>query len=196
MTTEQKQPSAVVWAAPADVTSTPAPPAKPRSIPKLIAVIVAAVVVAIGGGVAVSHLSSSTTTSQNGAGAGGPGGAAGMGGGQGGPGGGMGGGAAGALHGDYVVSSNGTYVTRRTQTGEVTAVSSSSISVTSADGYASTYAITSSTTVDNGDGAIGDIKTGATISVVGTVTGTTATAVSLSTQTANAGNQPPANQTN
>ncbi|WP_415856889.1 hypothetical protein, partial [Sinomonas sp. G460-2] len=52
-----------------------------------------------------------------------------------------------AVHGEYVVQRNGQYVTELEQTGTVTAVSSSQITVKSADGYVQTYAISSDTTV-------------------------------------------------
>lgn len=81
--------------------------------------------------------------------------------------GGSGGGMMGALHGSYVVSDgNGTYTTELTQTGTVSAVSSSSITVKSADGYSKTYAVTSTTSVDNGSDQIGSVATGHTVRVV------------------------------
>jgi hypothetical protein len=133
-----------------------------------IAVGVAAVIVA-GGGVAIAvGTSSNAQTSQ------GPGG---QGGGNfGGMQGGMGGGTAalrGAIHGDFVVSDgNGGYLTERMQTGDVTAVSATSISLSSKDGYQQGYTIDSST---ESSGA----KTGDTVTVVAKVSGSTATATSI-----------------
>ncbi|GAB3864790.1 hypothetical protein GCM10027610_113760 [Dactylosporangium cerinum] len=122
--------------------------------------------------------------------------------GGGGTGGGMGRGAnglAGVLYGDFVASDgNGGTVTRRMQTGTVTAVSASSITAKSADGHATTFAVTSSTTVGGG-GAIGDVKVGDTVTVVGTLSGEAATATTITDSTLNQANgggqqggQPPA----
>ncbi|MEV4344233.1 hypothetical protein AB0J83_07130 [Actinoplanes sp. NPDC049596] len=110
---------------------------------------------------------------------------------QGGPGGGQfpgrgamsGGGGAGpsaALHGEYVVSDgNGGYTTQLTQTGTVSAVSSSSITVKSTDGYSQTYVISSSTTVDNGADQISSVATGHTVQVIATSADAKATATSI-----------------
>ena len=86
-----------------------------------------------------------------------------------GPGGGM-------LHSEGVIEDDeGAFVTVRMQQGEVTAVSATSITVTSADGYAGTYVITDETVVErNGEEvapAVGD-----TAHVRATMTGSTATA--------------------
>jgi hypothetical protein len=111
-------------------------------------------------------------------------------------GGGRGGAAAGltgALHGDFVASDgNSGYVTKRLQSGTVTAVSSSSITAMSADGYRTTYAMSSSTAVNNGNSQLGDVKTGDTVTIVGTVSDSTATATTITDATLNQanGNQP------
>ncbi|MEV4134309.1 hypothetical protein AB0J72_19320 [Dactylosporangium sp. NPDC049742] len=111
-------------------------------------------------------------------------------GGRGAMGGGMGrgaGGLAGVMYGDFVAAdSNGGYITRRMQTGTVTAVSATSITAKSADGHATTFAVTSATTVSGG-GTIGDVQVGDTVTVVGTVTGDTASATAI-TATVPAGN--------
>lgn len=127
----------------------------------LVAVAVASAGVTAGVMAATGSSSSSTTAN-------GPGGGAGGGfGGAGGPGGGGLGGAAAALHGTYVVSDgNGAYTTELTQTGTVSAVSSSSITVKSADGYSKTYTITSSTSVDNGADQISSVASGHTVRIV------------------------------
>jgi hypothetical protein len=86
----------------------------------------------------------------------------------------------GALHGQFVISkSGGGYETIDVQTGHVTAVSSTSITLKSADGFTNTYVVTSSTLVDAQRDGIGSVKVGNQASVQATVSGSTATAVSL-----------------
>ncbi|WP_433089561.1 hypothetical protein ACQP1P_23715 [Dactylosporangium sp. CA-052675] len=86
----------------------------------------------------------------------------------------------GALHGDFVVKgSNGQYVTERLQTGTVTAVSATSITAKSEDGFSTTFAVGEATKVNNGASTIADVKTGATVTVIGTVSGSTATATEI-----------------
>jgi hypothetical protein len=158
------------------------PKRKPNRTVTVVVAIVAAVVL-VGGGVAVAMAvngNSSTTPNQ------GPGGQGGLGGpgGQGGPGGATG--LGGALYGDFTATADGgSYVAKRLQTGTVTAVSSTSITATSADGHSTTFVVGSSTTVDNGVDVIGDVKTGDTVSVVGTVSGDTTTATSIVDSTLN-----------
>ncbi|MGX6606651.1 hypothetical protein ACWKSP_31685 [Micromonosporaceae bacterium Da 78-11] len=96
-------------------------------------------------------------------------------------GGGMGGaGTAAALHGSYVISDgSGGYTTQLTQTGTVAAVSTSSITVKSTDGYSKTYVISSSTTVDNGADKITDVATGHTVRVIATGSDSAATATTI-----------------
>ena len=90
------------------------------------------------------------------------------------------GGPFGAVHGQFVVPrSGGGYQTVDTQRGSVTAVSASSITVKSADGFTKTYQVVSSTNVDAQRGGIGSVKTGHRVSVTATVSGGTATAVSV-----------------
>src|SRR5262249_55609671 len=99
------------------------------------------------------------------------------------PGGGMGfafGGLFGAVHGQFVVpKSGGGYQTIDTQRGSVTAVSATSITVKSADGFTKTYQVASSTNVDAQRDGIGSVKTGHQGAVTATVSGSTATAVSI-----------------
>lgn len=103
----------------------------------------------------------------------------GFGGGRGGFGGGFGV-AAGALHGVFVVpGSSGGYQTEDTQRGSVTAVSGSSITVKSADGFTKTYKVTTSTQVDEQSDGIGSVKVGHQVSVLATVSGAAATATSI-----------------
>lgn len=86
----------------------------------------------------------------------------------------------GALHGQFVIGkSGGGYQTIDVQTGQVTAVSSTSITLKSSDGFTNTYVITSSTLVDAQRDGIGSVKVGNQASVQATVSGSTATAVSL-----------------
>ena len=85
----------------------------------------------------------------------------------------------GALHGEFVVQKDGGgYQTVVTQSGSVTAVSSTSITVKSADGYTRTYVVNADTKV-NRDGKIADVKTGATVRIRAAVSGSTATASSI-----------------
>ncbi|MEU0790007.1 hypothetical protein ABZ342_08050 [Amycolatopsis sp. NPDC005961] len=147
--------------------SAPSTPPKPGWSPgkKITAGAVAAVIVA-GGGAAVWAASSSSAATDT---ATGPGGT------QGGPGGmrGGAGGLASALHGEYVASDgNGGYVTKLTQTGEVTALSATSLTAKSEDGFSKTYTITSAQATG--------LATGDTVTVVATESGDTATATSVS----------------
>jgi hypothetical protein len=174
-------PAAHQWTAPPyppqqQPSQSPPEPERPKwSTRKTTAVtaVAAAAVLAIGG-VAVAHSGGSDSSTSQGPGGGG------------GPGGGFrdgGAGLAGALHGTFVTRSGGTYVTRLMQTGEVTAVSSGSMTVTSADGYAKTYTLSSSTTVNGGQSQVSVIETGHTVTVVASETGaaTTVTDQSLAT---------------
>ncbi|MFM1966422.1 MAG: hypothetical protein RL134_2147 [Actinomycetota bacterium] len=80
------------------------------------------------------------------------------------------------LHSEGVVEqADGTYITVRMQEGEVTAVSATSLTVKSADGYTSTYVINSDTELER-DRAEDAPKVGDTVHVRATVTGSTATA--------------------
>jgi hypothetical protein len=89
-------------------------------------------------------------------------------------------GSLGAIHGQFVVSKpGGGYQTIDTQRGTVTAVSASSITVKSGDGYTKTYQVTRSTNVKAQRAGIGSVKTGQTVSVVATVTGSSATATQI-----------------
>jgi hypothetical protein len=109
----------------------------------------------------------------------------------GGPGGGLGGpvafggllggpGIFGAVHGQIVIPKpGGGYQTVDIQRGTVTAVSSTSITLKSADGFTKTYTVTSSTLVDAQRSGIGSIKVGNEASVVATQNGSVATASSI-----------------
>ena len=90
------------------------------------------------------------------------------------------GGPFGAVHGQFVVpKSGGGYQTIDTQRGSVTAVSATSMTVKSADGFSKTYQVVSSTNVDAQRDGIATVKTGQQVMVTATVSGSTDTAVSI-----------------
>lgn len=90
------------------------------------------------------------------------------------------GGPFGAVHGTVVVpKSGGGYQTITFQNGKVTAVSSTSITLRSADGYSRTYQVTSSTLVNAQRDGIGSIKDGNQVMVDATISGSTATAAQI-----------------
>jgi hypothetical protein len=90
------------------------------------------------------------------------------------------GGLFGAVHGTVVVpKSGGGYQTVAFQNGKVTAVSSTSITLRSADGYSRTYQVTSSTLVNAQRDGIGSIKSGNQVIATATVSGSTATATRI-----------------
>ena len=90
------------------------------------------------------------------------------------------GGPFGAVHGQFVVPrAGGGYQTIDTQRGSVTAVSATSITVKSADGFSKTYQVVSSTNVDARQNGIAAVKTGHQVMVTATDSGSTATAVSI-----------------
>jgi len=85
---------------------------------------------------------------------------------KGGPGFGPGGGPGGAIHGEFVQpDGSGGYRTVDQQVGDVTSVSSSSITVKSADGFSKTYAIDENTVVNSGRDGIANVKNGDKVSV-------------------------------
>jgi hypothetical protein len=195
MSTEQRQPvtppstvdratedrvrvdTAGTWGAPSGPTDwgTQQRPRHKWSPRKVALAVAIAVGIAGAGTVAVyaASGSASSTSSQQG-----PGGGMGGDGTGGGPGG--GGVMSQALHGEYVVSDgNGGYATEIMQNGEVTAVSDSSITAKSDDGYTRTYTIDSDTVVGNGSADLSSIATGDDVMIVATVSGDTATADSL-----------------
>jgi hypothetical protein len=86
---------------------------------------------------------------------------------------------AGLIHGQFTEPRpGGGYETVVVQSGTVTAVNRGSITVRSADGYTLTYTVTSKTA------GIGSVKKGNSVFVTATVSGTTATAVSIVDATA------------
>ncbi|MFI5607224.1 hypothetical protein [Amycolatopsis sp. NPDC051903] len=171
--------------APAPSLATPGAPAPKKGWSGRKTAIAAgvAVVIAVGGGLAIWAGTSSNNASAQQQG---PGGFGGPGQGPGGPGGfargGFGGAAAlrDALHGDFVVSDpNGGYVTERLQTGAITEISATSVTLTSKDGYKQTYTLDAST-----QKSATTPKTGDNVTVIAKVNGTTATATSLESATA------------
>lgn len=90
------------------------------------------------------------------------------------------GGVFGALHGQLVVPrSGGGYQTVDVQDGQVTAVSATSITLKSADGFTKSYAVASSTIVDAQRDGIGSVKVGNQAAVLAAVSGSTVTATSI-----------------
>jgi hypothetical protein len=86
-------------------------------------------------------------------------------------------GPAGAIHGSFTVKGpRGAYETIDTQYGTAEAVSSSSITVKSEDGFSQTYVVSSSTIVDAKPNGIQSVKVGDTVSVQGLVSGSSVTA--------------------
>lgn len=74
----------------------------------------------------------------------------------------------GALHGTFVVpDGSGGYRTMVMQRGKATAVSSTSITVTSVDGFVQTYAVTSTTVVASDRNGIAGITKNAVVAVMG-----------------------------
>ncbi|WP_329477340.1 hypothetical protein OG555_35875 [Kribbella sp. NBC_01484] len=91
----------------------------------------------------------------------------------------------GALHGEFVVPKDGGgYQTIATQQGDVTAVSTDSITVKSADGYSRTYTVAAETLVNSARDGIASIKTGSKVSVSAVVANNTATATTINDGTA------------
>ncbi len=90
------------------------------------------------------------------------------------------GGPFGAVHGEFVVPKpGGGYQTIDMQRGTVTAVSATSITIKSGDGFVRTYQVTGATYVDARRGGIGSVKTGQQAMVMAAVSGGTATAVRI-----------------
>jgi hypothetical protein len=90
-------------------------------------------------------------------------------------------GRSGGLHGEFTIKKpdGSGYQTMATQTGEVTAVSPSSITVKSEDGFSRTYSVDENTVVGSGRDGIGSVKTGDTVSIAGVVDGGAAKAAAV-----------------
>jgi hypothetical protein len=83
------------------------------------------------------------------------------------------------VHGQFVASApGGGFQTKAVQSGQVTAVSGSSITVRSADNYTKTYRVTSAARVFPGNG-ISSVKSGDQVRLLATVHGSAATVTTI-----------------
>ena len=87
----------------------------------------------------------------------------------------------GGIHGEFTVKKpdGSGYETVATQVGDVTAVSPSSITVKSEDGFSRTYSVDENTVVGSGRDGIGSVKTGDTVRIAGVVEGGNAKAAAV-----------------
>jgi hypothetical protein len=86
----------------------------------------------------------------------------------------------GAVHGQATVpNGSGGYRTVEFQVGKATSVSSSSITVSSADGFAHTYAVVPSSVVDSQAGGISTVAKGDQVRVIGSTESGKDTAVNI-----------------
>ncbi len=84
------------------------------------------------------------------------------------------------VHGTYTARTpSGSYQTYDVQVGKASNVNSSSITVTSDDGYVHTYPVTASTIVDAQRDGIGSVSSGDQVRLIATVSGNTATATDI-----------------
>ncbi|WP_131765135.1 DUF5666 domain-containing protein [Candidatus Protofrankia californiensis] len=85
------------------------------------------------------------------------------------------------IHGEFVARTDGGYRTIGAQRGTVTAVSDSSLTVRSDDGYRVSYSVTDETIVrrDKDRAKISDVKVGDTVRIVADVDGQTRSAVRM-----------------
>ncbi|MDX6210182.1 MAG: hypothetical protein QOE24_2573 [Frankiales bacterium] len=101
------------------------------------------------------------------------------------------GGVGGVLHGTFVVSkSGGGYQTVQVQTGTVDSVSSTSLAVTSKDGWKFTYVVKAGTNVNAQRDGIASIKKGDEVVVNATLSGKTGTVDRITDKTELAKNPP------
>lgn len=91
----------------------------------------------------------------------------------------------GVVHGEFVTRNGDGFRTMATQTGTVTAVSESSITVKSADDYTKTYAVDANTMVNAGRDGIDSVKQGDTVNVHAVVDGDTYRAMRIHDITTN-----------
>jgi hypothetical protein len=88
------------------------------------------------------------------------------------------GGMEGALHGEFTTKApGGGYQVMAMQVGDVTAVSATSVTVKSEDGYSRTYAVNDDTLVNAGNDGIADVKNGDDVRVLAVVKDGSASAV-------------------
>jgi hypothetical protein len=86
----------------------------------------------------------------------------------------------GLLHGQFIVRASGGYQTVDVQTGLVTAVTGTSITLRSSDGFTGSYTVVAGATiVDSGHAGIGSVKVGDQASLQATVTGSIARAARI-----------------
>ena len=84
------------------------------------------------------------------------------------------------VHGQFTTrTASGGYQTVEVQTGKVTSVSATSISVTSADGYSHTYGVTASSVVDSQRDGISSVAKGDQVQVTATTVSGKATVTSI-----------------
>ena len=86
-------------------------------------------------------------------------------------------GAAGSIHGEFTRRSGTGYQTVDTQVGTVQAVSTTSITVKSADGFTQSYTVSANTVVNSGQLGINSVKAKDTVQVEAAVTGSGSTLV-------------------
>jgi len=94
----------------------------------------------------------------------------------------------GVVHGQYTIKGPKGYETIDERSGTVSSVrntsgSTWSLTVKSADGTSGTFVVDPSTSVDGGESGIGSVKTGDSVTVVGTGSGSTVTATRIMDQT-------------
>lgn len=88
------------------------------------------------------------------------------------------------IHGEFVTSApGGGYQTVATQSGEVTAVSATSLTVRSEDGFSRTYTVDDNTLVNAGNEGIADVENGDDVRVMALVVDGKANAVSVNDRT-------------
>ena len=91
-----------------------------------------------------------------------------------------------ALYGEFVASNGTTMVF---QTGTVTAISATSLTVKSSDNHSATYTLASSSTVDGGQATAANVKTGHQVTVVATKSDSKITTITDTTLLGNSGSQ-------
>jgi hypothetical protein len=84
------------------------------------------------------------------------------------------------LHGEFTIAApGGGYRTIALQTGQVTSVTASAITVKSQDGFSRTYTVDDATLIDSGDNGISDVKPRDTVRIVAVLTGGKARAMHI-----------------
>jgi hypothetical protein len=89
------------------------------------------------------------------------------------------GGHGGVVHGQFTIRSGSSYKTVSVQTGQVTSVSTGSITVASPDGFTQTYTVEASTIVDSQAGGISAVAKNDTVHLEGVVQGGKTTATDI-----------------